>query len=249
MRQPAKMAPAELDEEKTQLVNCRRAFFLLSTGIVLHLFSLIASPFLTSSTPDEQRTEELVIYALDATTLLLTIIPASVFLWWSARSDRWRWSARLLLLTAVVNLVVVVSLAAVREPGKLLVEPEPLGIRVLLHSWTILVWLQFWWIAILVAEFSLASKSNSMVSSTEYLGYMVLAGLAAALLYAAWDLPSPLKPGNTPDSMRILLILAQQLLILVVLAWEFEITWLTSALARVLASHCDELKTAELSRD
>ena len=240
--------PDELKEERTQLVTCRVAFLLLCVGIVLHIFSIFAPAFVgPHPKPGEVRTEQLYVYALGVTNLLLTALPASILLWRNARSDRWKHAARLLFVTVVVDLAVLVILAVLREPGKLLTEPEPLGVRVLIQTTHLLSWLSFWWIAVLAAEFSLASRSPRLVLSTEHLGYVILGGLSASIIGAAWSLPAPIKPGNTPDSMQILLQLAEFILVLVVLSWEFRITWMTSVLARLLARHCDEMAPADAS--
>lgn len=238
--------PGELKEEKAQLVTCRFAFLLLCLGFVLHVFSIFAPAFVGGlPEPGEARTEQLYVYALEITNLVLTGLPAGILLWGNARSDRWRHAARLLCLTILVNIAVLVSLALLREPGKLLTAPEPLGIRVLLQVNGMLMWLTFWWIAVLVAEFSLASRSQKLVANTESLGYAILGGLAASIVYAAWSLPSPIRPGDTPDTMRLMLQIIESILILVVLTWAFQITWMSSVLARLLANHCDELKTAD----
>jgi hypothetical protein len=233
----------ELIGEESQLKRCRWALLLLGTGILLQL-GIILFPIVTAEIPKDQEpvqiaTRELrrIIESCELSILAhcLTFLPGAILLIINARSDRWRKHAFFLLAAVVVDigLMIAIYVLLTRALGSTTL-PRPAYI--LLEIESLMIWPILWFLAVLVAEFAMASRASILVSQTERLGNAILVGSCLGVAYVGWTLPSyPVDFGVANlDEGTALLGLAAALATFVCMFWTMRELAAAATLARML---------------
>lgn len=256
--QPA--SAEDLIEEEGQLKRCRWGLLLLGAGLLLQLGVFFLSVLSLEEAPskDPARIAELQArrildsYELGLLTYCLTFLPGSILLIRNARSERWRRSAYFLLATLILDMALMGTVVSLLfSLGK--VTTLPLLPYVLVEVNSLLVWPLLWFMAVVVAEFAMASRAEMLVHQTERLSYALLVGGCASVAYVGWTLPTyPLvfDPANA-DGMTAFFGLVSAVVSFFCLFWTMRLLATAATLARVLlqrseqARHRDEIPASQ----
>lgn len=196
--------------------DARLGLMLLLANLFLQLVIGFASPLWQSGpiVQDEKvvrRTPGLDWYILTIGNTLLTLVPGSLLLYRAARTRRWKSVLMLILLAVGMEIAFLAGMAMIRPHGMVLDGREPLRVRLLGHLLDGLHWMELWCVAVLLAEVFLWRKQQAFVERTEALGYVLMAGFAASMLWVAWTITSPANL-NDPDPISFVLSLGGELL-------------------------------------
>lgn len=140
----------------------------------------------------------------------------------------------------------LLTLCLLREPGVRLEAPESLPIRLIDAVSMMVGWFEFWWIAVLIAEFAIACQASRLVERMEYLGYAILVGAACSVGLIGWTIPHPTLFRDADDGAGLLAGLAS-FIVLGVLLWSLEASASAATLARLLSDRCVQVQ--EKSQD
>jgi hypothetical protein len=231
----------QLIVELRQLAVCRWGLRLLGAGLMLVLGSLVLQ--LVGSVGDRPRapTDQQLpaisapVFLLAASGLVVELVGAVLF-GCVGRSDRWRVAARWLAITlafdaAMLTIVFLGTRPATTWPG----APWQTILASTLGG--LCTWFEIWWVAVLVAEFSLASRAGRIVAQTEQLGYLILGGAAMSVVSGTSVLLDP-QLATDPDGLFAAVVLSELALNVVGQVWVLRLVFLSATLARFLLSQC-----------
>ncbi|MGL4461838.1 MAG: hypothetical protein ACRC1K_06755 [Planctomycetia bacterium] len=231
--------------EQRQLYACAWSLWLIAAGLVTQ-FMVVFMQLATFDSRENQAqivAPALVDYFLELFYIAATQLPGTIILTVQARSRRWRTASILLLVSTVLGLGCVFLLSQLRTPDVPIVDVEPLVVRGLLHAREFLHWFDFWWIAVLAAEFAIACRAYRLVEKSEVLGTVILAGVSINLAAAAWMLPRPL-PLDRLDDLSKYLLMAEFFLGWIATLWLLNLLLASASLARFLAARCSDAAAA-----
>lgn len=236
----------DLSLEARQIRSLRTSLWLLAFFLAMTLFMLIliatslAAPPKTKEKPDTPAPAPAMIWldlGISLGIILVTVAPACYLQWRGGRTARWRRAAVGLLATILAELVLTAVLLMTYGTSDL--TKIPLEGRALQSASLMAGLLQYWWIAVLIAEFGAACRATPLLLQTERLGYAVLASLAGGAVFAAWTIPTPPDP---EDPVSGLLAVALFLTQLVLTIWSFRLLMFSAMLTRFLL---DRISAAE----
>lgn len=219
--------------EATQLRWCRWAFLLLGAWQALSLVLLLLIVFEEPPKKKELVTPPIEWYLGPAAVMALTTLPAGAILLSCKRSTRWRVAALAFLILVTLDILTLGCLAYVRPGGVTLEGPEPWAPRILAYVTSFLGWGELWFLAILVAEFALASRAEEIVESTENLGYALMIGAMSTIGQCIWSLPSGM-PLDPHDVVGVSLALLNLLVAVWSGIWSIRLVDRSAALARMM---------------
>lgn len=237
---------ADLVQEEGQLRASRRGFLLLAAGLLLQIG--LSFLFASKSAVDDPKGGEWLLIEqieLSAASLFFTLLPGALALRWPARSPRWRTASARLLVIVFLDLVLLTTAVFVVPADRMSYSPERhWPTELLLTGSAFLLWPELWFMAVIVAEFSLASRATRLVEESERLGWFILAGAATHLAQVGWSLPKPPFDGNPAnlDFVSAGLDIAQFLLMLGCVAWAIRELAQAATLARLLADRCRRVR-------
>lgn len=235
----------DLQLETRQVRTLRIGIWLLAAYLGIQLLLLIVTVLFaagpTKPAEDAPAVEApgppWVAFAVNVGILLATCVPGGVLHWRAGRTARWRNAAMALLVTILLQ--VALQLAIVIHFGSADFNKLPWEARLLRSCLDFLSMLEFWWIAILIAEFGAACRATPLLEQTERLGYVVLGALVAAALFGVWTIPAPPDPEDSVSAVLILTVVFVNVLLLV---WTFRLLMISAMLSRFIL---DRISAAE----
>lgn len=232
--------------EERQLTMCRGGALFLAAGLVAQMFINFTQLFESTSVSDvsEFKTPALSFYLFNGAVLLMAFVPGAGMLLRSARSRRWRLAAAGLTLLFLIEMVLVVVLSRIMPLDEKITLPAPMPARIVFHASAVISWLEFWWIAVLIAEFALACRAQLLVVQTERLGYTILVGLIFELTVGLAGLMLPFNP-TTSNELFVFAEACREIALAVTVAWTIYLLAMTAALARLLAERCGDLQPTD----
>lgn len=240
----ATLLEVELPREQRQLRACRIGFWFLGATLTIQLGMMFLT--LLAAKPPEEGGGPIRYPGLDSVIvncllLLAGYVPGAALLAINARSKLWRRSAVGLAIASILDAAFIVAMVAYFPLGEILVEPEPIGGRIIRRAAGAMTWVENWFIVATVAEFALAGRAQFLVKRTALLGYFVFAGLTLSLAGAAWSLPVP-APIISKDLGTGLLAELEFILLFIVSFWMLSIITAASTLARILELRCQRIQ-------
>lgn len=236
---------AELAGEQKQLTACRWGLILLGAGFFLLLVALPLAILATRSAVGERSPSESTETTIPPYVYLVALggiaaqLPGAMILWRVARSKRWKTAATILSAALACDAACLVFVVAYARNAPA-TGSSKLVIELAARTGEILGWLELWLVAILVAEFAMASRAQSIVQQTERLGYLVLSGGALTIVTTAWLaldpmlLQSPDELFRTTELIRLVTGIIGQI-------WTLRLLAATATLARLLGEKCAEV--------
>lgn len=231
----------EIQREHQQLLACRWGFWLLGASIGIQ-FALLVLPG-DAPRQEDEATPGISAPAIAATAafLAMTLVPAAALFWRNARSPRWRRAAAGLALATLVDLACQAAVWLAFDPASPVASATSLVLRSAALASMTVTWLQLWAMTVLVHEFAVAGKADTVASGTEYLGFLLLAGMAFQLGFVVWVIPDPYALISIDDVGQVLAALAQ-LCLLIAFVWMLNLLLSSAGLASLLLARCVEIE-------
>jgi hypothetical protein len=212
--------------DRRRLRTSQWAFALFWVSCFLPIVSLFVALLTAPDEPPPTRPPATIsreIFALvrlaEVTPKLLLLGSGGVLALSAAATLRWRWAAWGLLATLVGQALAAAISVATLGPSYSAEIGQPFFSRLAVDAMHVLMVLEFWWMAVILAEFALVCKETILLQQTEYLGYGILSALGAMLAYVGWSLPVAIP---SDDDVTIFLEAAAVLLQLMVLVWILQ---------------------------
>lgn len=233
-----------LELESRQVRTLRIGFQFLAAYLFLQILLFAAQLFATPSEgianeprPLNRRAaavQTAVVFGLGAALAF----PGAILHLRAGRTVRWRRAALGLIAVMLLQVAFAAGWLASVDPARRPGDGQPLPARACEAGLNLASVLEFWWIAVLVAEFAAACRATLVVRETEFLGYVVLGAVLAVLALAAWSLPDPQA---SADDFAVALRVGLELAAIVLVAWTARLTLASSALARLVQAKIDEV--------
>jgi hypothetical protein len=238
--------------ESRQVRTLRVGFQLLAAYLFLQILFLAAQLLATPSegvVADEPRPfdrraaaiQTAVVFGLGAALAF----PGAVLHLRAGRTARWRRAALGLIAVMLLQVAFAAGWLAAVDPARRPAEGQTLPARACEAGLNLMSVLEFWWLAVIVAEFGAACRATLLVRETEILGYVVLGAVLAVLALAAWSLPDA---QTSVDEVAVALKVGLELAALVLVVWTVRLTLASSALARLVQAKIDEAGTQLAAR-